>query len=463
MFDNKKANVCDTVVANGICVGCGMCAGVLPNMLQMQTDKYGAYFPEAIEKDDNSWGQISLKVCPFADNEHNEDTISQELFEQQKGVKHRTETGYYLNCFTGHVINENDRLASTSGGIITWLAGEMLSNGNIDTVACVGRSEDTEKLFEYLLIKDPSDMSKCKKSRYYPVEVSSVIKQIKESGDRVLFIGLPCFVKAIRLAIKADPILKDRIVYTIGLFCGHLKSKHYAAYLARSSGVHEKDIQTVDFRKKIKDKPANKYAFEVVTRNEGPDNHRQIMMQDVWAGSWSNNLFMLDACEYCDDIMAETADISVGDAWLPEYIKDYRGTSIAVCRNKDLLHVLATGVDKGDISLQEVEVEEVIKSQAGGIRQRRTGLQYRLYLSARKGLWRPGKRVTADGKAGTFFFRLLQLLRIKTKTLSRQAFLKQQPIDGLDIFVRLLRPWILTSKIVNIARHVPGIIRRRLL
>ena len=262
--------------------------------------------------------------------------------------------------------------------------------------------------------------------------------------------------------MELDHVLKDRIVYMIGLFCGHLKTKNYSAYLSRCCGVHEKEIKTVNFRKKVSGKPANKYAFEVFTWKDDEENHQQIMMQDVWAGSWSNNLFMLDACECCDDIMAETADVSVGDAWLPEYIKDYRGTCIVVCRNKDILDILREGGDKGEVSLKAVPVEKVIQSQAGCIRQRRTGLQYRLYLSARKGQWRPSKRVTANRKAGSVCFRLLQLLRIKTKVLSREAFLRQQPTDGLDIFISSLRRWILIHKVLNFIRHVPGIVRRKI-
>lgn len=451
--NSTDKNVLETVVSNNLCVGCGMCAGVLPKVLRMHTDKYGAYLPELIKQTVEDWGQLSLQVCPFWDNEDNEDSIASRLFSYQEGIKHRSETGYYLRCFTGHVNNQQDRLEASSGGIITWLASEMLSVGRVDAVACVAQSNRGENLFEYQLITNSAHIAKCKKSQYYPVEVSGVIEKIKNIDGKILFIGLPCFVKAMRLAMKAETKLKDRIKYTIGLFCGHLKSKHYCAYLSRCCGVHEKNIKTVNFRKKIPGSPANSYAFEVIAQHEAKECREQIMMKDLWDYSWGYNLFMLDACECCDDIIAETADVSVGDAWLPECIEDYQGTSIVVCRNKDILDMLETGADEEKISLKEVSIEKVIQSQASGVCQRRTGLQYRLYLSAKKGQWRPQKRVRADKKAGTFCYRFAQLLRIKTKLLSRQAFLKQQPIDGLDIFTRLLRPWILLHKILNFVRH----------
>lgn len=457
-----EENVLERIVSNDLCVGCGICAGVLPEVLRMYTNKYGAYLPELIKETNEDWGQLSLKVCPFADNRDNEDTISERLFSQQQGINHRSETGYYLQCFVGHVSDEQTRLEATSGGIITWLAGEVLSSGKVDAVACVGQCDDGENLFEYQLITDSTELYKCRKSRYYSVEASMIIREIRKTDSKILFIGLPCFVKAMRLAMKADPVIGDRIAYTIGLFCGHLKSKHYSAYLARCCGVSEREIKTVNFRKKVLGKPANKYAFEVLIRDDVGKEHRQIMMEDIWTNSWSYNLFMLDACEYCDDIMAETADVSVGDAWLPEYTKDYRGTSIVICRNADLLKMLQAGVDRTEIVPEEISVDKVIQSQASGIRQRREGLKYRLYLSAKKGIWRPHKRVAADRRAGSFSYRILQLLRIKTKTLSREAFLKQQPVDGLDIFIHLLRPWILLHKVLNFIRHVPGIVRRKI-
>lgn len=31
------------------------------------------------------------------------------------------------------------------------------------------------------------------------------------------------------------------------------------------------------------------------------------------------------ACNYCDDVFAECADVTCMDAWLPEYSQDHRG------------------------------------------------------------------------------------------------------------------------------------------
>jgi coenzyme F420 hydrogenase subunit beta len=453
-----NGSVLTTIVPNNVCVGCGMCAGMFPEAIEMYTNSYGVYLPQAADRSGEACGPKSLKVCPFADNGENEDTISGRLFGQQEEIKYRSGVGYFIKCFVGCVKDEQARIASTSGGLITYLASQLLSSGQVDAVACVGASENKESLFQYQLMTTEEQVRRCSKSRYYPVEISQVIKKIRETEARVLFVGLPCFVKAVRIASILDNTIKRRIKYAIGLFCGHLKSRHYCEYLARCCGVNGRDIKTVDFRKKVAGKPANDYAFEVVTR---AGDRRQIMMRDVWGGNWTYNLFMLDACEYCDDVVAETADVSIGDAWLAEYIKDYRGTNVVVCRNREFLEMLEAARRTERLMLEEIDVEEVIKSQAGCFRQRRDGLSYRLYLSARKGQWRPRKRVLASRWACPFLFRLVQLLRSKTKSISREVFLKQQATEGLDIFVRGLRFWIWAHRVVNIMRRIESAVKRQ--
>ena len=437
------SSVLDSVLPNGLCVGCGMCAGMLGDVLRMTVDKYGAYLPQAVQDQaDGPWQAVSLRVCPFGDRDENEDTIATELFAGQDGIGHRSETGYFLECFTGYVTDEGHRLGSTSGGLITWLVGDMLATGAVDAAVCVGPSDTSESLFEYRIVRSAEDLARCRKSRYYPVEVSEVISRIRDSQDRVVFVGLPCFLKSLRYAMMEDQALKGRVVCTIGLFCGHLKTRRYAAYLARCCGVTQDGITTVDFRKKVPGQPSHHYAFEVVTNEGGREVRRQVPMSDVFAGNWSLNLFMLDACDCCDDVMAETADVSVGDAWLPQYRPDWRGTSIVVCRSDAVLARLRRGVDSEQLHLEPLAVSEVIRSQVGALRHRREGLAYRLHLAEKRRQWHPRKRVRPDGSALPLFRRIVQRIRMRMKRLSREAFLVQEKREGISTFVRALRPWV---------------------
>ena len=455
--------VLDHIVPHGLCVGCGMCAGLLPTRLEMQLDEYGAYLPVKKNADLNPIEQaLSLRVCPFSDQQHNEDTIAVTLYGQLANIKHRSETGYYLECFAGHVTDEKTRLASSSGGLITRLLRDLLTSGTVDAVACVGQSDTADALFNYQIIENADDLARCRKSKYYPVEVSAVIPRIRNYTGRVCFVGLPCFVKAIRLAMLEDAALRERIIYTVGLFCGHLKTRQYLYYLSRCCGVHEDDIITTDFRKKVAGRPAIQYAFEVITKEHGREVRREIPMKNVFASNWSLTAFMHAACDWCDDVLAETADVAVGDAWLPEFTNDYRGTSLVICRRPDLLKMLMAGAERSELAIKPLPVEDIIRSQVGGLRHRRQGLSYRLYLAQNRGQRTPRKRVPPERNALPLFGRVIQRLRLRIKDLSREAFLQQQRTTGINHFVAQMRPWVLLHNSLYRTRQILAGIRRRL-
>ena len=321
----------------------------------------------------------------------------------------------------------------------------------IDAVACVGPVESKNTLFEYKLITNLHDIDLCRKSRYYPVEVSEVIQKIKDSNYRVAFVGLPCFIKALHYFMRIDDCLRSKIQFTIGLICGHLKSKQYCEYLVRSCGMLPGQVRAVDFRKKIKGLPANQYAFEVTNINGIAQSTK---MKDVFASSWSNNLFMLGACECCDDVVAETADVSIGDAWLPEFIADYKGTSIVITRNPTLDSLLKRGYQDNAIKLKNISESQVIAAQAGSFRQRRDGLRYRLYLRKKNGQWFSAKRIAPSLKGVPFLFRLVQRLRIKLRIISKESFIRK-PNQSLNLtyFKLKLIPYVIFMSIINRFRN----------
>lgn len=460
MKTNISESVIERVVDNGVCVGCGMCAGTRPDALEMHTNRYGEYQPKP-SGNGLDWESASLDVCPFSGEGENEDLIGRSLFGEIEGIMHRPETGFFLRNYAAHISDEGKRLKSTSGGLITWLAQRLLITNEVDLVACVGPSERADRLFDYQLFDSPEQLEQCRKSRYYPVELSRIIPQIKASQKRVLFIGLPCFTKALNLAMRHDPELRACVTHTIGLVCGHLKTKKYTDYLARHVELPADNIKTVDFRKKVPGHSANKYAFEATGLLENDKEiKRQIMMSDVFASSWGNNLFMLEACECCDDIFSETADIVIGDAWLPEFTGDYRGESIVLARSQRMAALLDEGIAAGELLVRHLPIEKVIASQSGALNQRREGLQYRLALAQKKGRWQPSKRIPPNITAGTWLFRTLQNVRLQFTRLSKEAYEEQEKKGpGLEHFKQRMTSLTKQSQRINFLRYLPSYLR----
>jgi coenzyme F420-reducing hydrogenase beta subunit len=257
-------------------------------------------------------------------------------------------------------------------------------------------------------------------SAYYPIELSGVLREILDKSGTCAIIGVPCFIKAIRLATQKNKKLNERIFLTIGLVCGQLKSKHYAEYISALSGVSE-PLQNVSFRGKNPEKPANNYYFSCSGKSGAKG---KIHWNEGVAEAWVNRWFTPNACNFCDDVFAECADVTFMDAWLPEYSKDYKGNSLVLVRSDQMQNIIVDGIKSGELNLKIIPVQKVIKSQSGGIEEKRINLAYRLYLNKYSGLFSPKKRIKPM-KITNPFRKKMHILSIQMQAASRNIWVEQ--------------------------------------
>lgn len=384
----NKVNVCTSIVAKDLCIGCGVCAGTCPaGNLKMGWNSFGQLVPADQEKCLPNCRRC-LDVCPFHDHEENEDTLAATQFGSIEGIQHTPETGYYLGAFVGHA-NGGYRDSGASGGLASWFLSSLLEQDLADYVICVGANPDPNRLFTYQVYDNPEDVRRAAKSKYYPVEISEAVTRILQRDGRYAIVGLPCTLKALRLAANAVPRLKARIVCLSGLVCGQNKTRSYTDYLIAKAGANKSQVTAVDFRGKRAAPPAQ-LIFRV---SEGKDGTtRELGWAEACRDVWVSGMFTPRSCLFCDDIFAETADIAFMDAWLPEYKAN---TSIALVRSRSALKVILAARNDGAVSLQPIAIDRVIASQAGVIEEKRMLLSYRLAIAASCGTPPPRKRVPA--------------------------------------------------------------------
>jgi len=377
----------DSVISNGYCIGCGACAVIKGSPYEISFDAEGKY--QAIKGDSEPESPLIASMCPFSEVSHNEDTISKRLFGNIEGIQHDQYLGYHLDTYAGSVATGTYREIGTSGGLGTWLATKMLDEGLVDRVIHVRPVDNSDTLFRYEISSTREEVSQGSKSRYYPVEMSRVLQQVIETPGRYLLVGVPCFIKAFHLLSEHVPILKERIVFALGLVCGHLKTDRFAKVIGWQMGIHPSQLESIDFRIKLPDATASSYG--VAIKGVGQAEDTIVPMKDILVRNWGHGLFRYEACDYCDDVLAETADITIGDAWLPEYVSDGKGTNIIVVRNPEIGDLIKRNAS--ELALDAISAERVYQSQAGGFRHRREGLSYRLFLKDKEQQWRPVKRV----------------------------------------------------------------------
>lgn len=81
-----------------------------------------------------------------------------------------------------------------------------------------------------------------------------------------------------------------------------------------------------------------------------------------YAALGKTTYFSENACNYCEGVFAEVADVVLMDAWLPKYEVEPEGHSIVIVRNPLLKRLLEEGNSKGSCSLERIPVELAVNS-----------------------------------------------------------------------------------------------------
>ena len=357
----------------------------------MEWDKDGFLKPQGPREWYEAPSEFLTSACPFSPGAVNEDIIAAERFPHSAGAN--GSIGRFEAAYVGHVADQRFRDEGSSGGLTSWVAAELLRTGAVDAVAHVVPTvpDESGRFFDYRLSTSVEALMEGAKSRYYPIELSRVLREIRSTPGRYAVVGIPCFIKAINLLRRSDATLAERITHTLGLFCGHMKSAALIQSFAWQLRSEYDRVQAVDYRRKDAGRPANWYRAQL-RLDDGSATER-----DWWHladGDWGAGFFQNPACDWCDDVSAETADISFGDAWVEPYSSDGRGTNVVVVRLKPMKALIEAARADGRLKLEPVSPEFVMETQAAGLRHRREGLAYR--LSRRRRGIKPVKRVAAS-------------------------------------------------------------------
>lgn len=436
------------VLDSNCCIGCGACAYISNG--NMKLNQFGEYVPD-FEKNKSSLfrnEEENTKVCPFLSPELNENALSNDLFHTSPHFNDKI--GYYWDCFGAYVKSSDIRNDSTSGGFGTWLGLKLLSLGYIDGVIHAREVEPKSNdgaLFKYKISKDPKSIKAGAKTRYHVMEMSEVLKEIRETEGKFLFIGVPCFIKSIRRIQKIDNVIREKVPFTVSLVCGHYKSINWTRSLAWGAGISPKKLKKFQYRTKGAKIDPRAYVFKALSYD---GLEIQADSAKIIGGKFNAGAMMPNACNYCDDVVGETADITIGDAWLPKFDTNKWGTNLLIIRNKLVYDIVLESERSGEVFLERISSDEAIKSQSGGFRQRREGLSFRLSLAKKKKLWVPQKRVKENQIKLSWIRKLIYRQRMLCSTLSRKSFPVAMELNDYDIYRNNLRKHFLYLRCLEI-------------
>ncbi|TET63416.1 4Fe-4S dicluster domain-containing protein [Candidatus Bathyarchaeota archaeon] len=332
-----------------LCYGCGTCAGVCPNdaIVMSEYEKKGIFLPVMNETRCNSCG-LCLQVCPweFLDK----DELSAFVFHRRsKGI-----LGNYLRCYLGCSTDKKLEREGSSGGLVSTLLTFALEEGIIDG-ALVTRMSDKEPLLpEPFIATTKSEVISATGSKYIPIPLNIVLKQIQSRKGKYAVVGLPCHIQGIRKAELINKKLNDKIVLHLGLFCTGTISRYGTDILLRSLNVDYENIAKICYRE-----GSWPGGFEVLLK----DGTTTPVLPYKRYFSIIRSYFPL-SCFPCWDLLNDFSDISFGDMWTdhaPPAPK--KGATLAISRTEKGEELLKAAASKASITLEQISPQQVFEAQ----------------------------------------------------------------------------------------------------
>lgn len=427
----------DLIVKNNLCTGCGVCISEdQSHQAKMIWNNEGFLVPSLGK---SSTQDKMIKVCPFAIQQKNEDELG-ELFLKLPETQYHDKIGYYYGLYAGY--SKEFRETSSSGGIATYVFNALLEQKIVDYLFIV---KEVDGQYAYQFFSNVEEITQISKTRYTPVTLEKLFQELSKIDGKVAVSGVACFVKAIRLKQMYDPVLKEKIAFIVGIICGGLKSKYYTDYLSQEAGC-KTEYNYAQYRVKNKESYALDYKFSCIEKSD-----KKIHMVDMQSlgDMWGTGLFKSNACDFCDDVLTELADISLGDAWIDPYDKNGLGNSIIITRTKIAENLIKNGLNKNLLALDVMSTEIIILSQNGSFNHRHKGLAFRVMKANKEGKLTPRKR-NKHIVNQNILFNFVQNSRLKTRQKSLDYWLETR--NHLKFKIKM-KPYLENLKFFTLWNH----------
>lgn len=278
------------------CTGCAACKNICPvGAIQMQEDEEGFLFPVINENVCINCG-LCKNSCPILNAQFNE----------------TPEFCYAVAA------NDEIRMQSSSGGLFTVLAENIINHGGY---VC-GAAFDNEWNVKHIIVDNLNDLKKLRGSKYVQSNLGNSylkIKDLLENNKTVLFTGTPCQAAGLKSFLKKS----YENLYIVDIVCHGVPSpKVWQKYLNENFS----NIYGLNFR----DKELGWNCKNLVV-NTGNDK----IVDSKFMDGFIDNLYLRKSCSECSYTKLErVSDLTIADFWgleilKPEFYNRY-GLSLAI-------------------------------------------------------------------------------------------------------------------------------------
>lgn len=226
--------------------------------------------------------------------------------------------------------NDNIRYESSSGGMFTVLAKEIISQGGV--VYGTSLSDDCKQAF-IRRVDVQEDLCYLAGSKYLQSNVGQAYQSVKQdliNGNKVLFTGCPCQVNGLVNFLGEQ---YENLI-CIDVICHGVPSpKLWRIYADFIESKKQIKLVHVNFRSKIHSWKDFGLKYNVNKKSFYSSKNENAFLQ-----LFLRNYCLRPSCYECNSKKNRYADISLGDFWgiekvIPE-LDDSKGTSLLIVRTK---------------------------------------------------------------------------------------------------------------------------------
>jgi coenzyme F420 hydrogenase subunit beta len=292
----------ETVVANGLCSGCGLCESVAgPDRVRMTMTSIGQLRPAVSAAPPGPVLAEALAVCPGVevrgpDAEH--------------GVPVHPVWGPIASLARGWSSDAEVRHHGAAGGVLSALALYLLERDGVDAVLHVRAGLPDRPLETVAQVsRSRADVLAGAQSRYGPAAPLVHVHRLLDDGARFAVVAKPCDISAVRALQRRDARARAQIGPLLTSYCGGVPSLRMAEKIVRSHGVDPRDVAEFRFRGDGWPGPMRTTARDGRTFD--------VTYDTAWYDPtvpWTYD--MQFRCKICPDAIGEVADVSCPDGWL---------------------------------------------------------------------------------------------------------------------------------------------------
>lgn len=343
----------ETIKANGLCSGCGLCAGIgsidQPAIVMRESDQ-GYRRPVAVAPLEAAQAELIDAACPGANIRH-----TPEDFE----AEYHPIWGPLIEARLGWSSDADLRQNASSGGGLSAILTHLLTTGEVDYVVQTAVSPNSPIRNALSVSTGRDDVFRAAGSRYAPSSPLEDIAERLDGNERFAFVGKPCDVAGLRQLARHDPRVNEKVPYMLAFMCAGVPSYRGTSHLLEELGVEDEESVSA-FRYRGDGWP----GFATAELSDG----RKFQMD--YDTSWGSilNRHLQFRCKICPDGIGEFADIVCADGWHCDeegkpLFDEQDGRSIVMTRTRKGEALVKNAIAANCLVVEALETEAIAQMQ----------------------------------------------------------------------------------------------------